>query len=103
MLHDETLRLPGPDDFPVPDPAQVQRELHAFLVNRGRQVAMDAGMDLDHTQAQYHALGRLDVLGQYPGVNPDLALILEMVAPNLEQGPGPAPETRYRSGPRERL
>lgn len=66
------------------DPAQVQGELRAFLVQRGRQVARD--LRLPHTTDQELAqLGRLDCIDQHPTLDPDLAQYLELVAHNLER------------------
>jgi hypothetical protein len=76
--------LPGPG--PEPDPVQVQGELHAYLVQRGQQVARD--MDLGHVQPHDLAeLGRLDCIAQHPGLDPELATHLEMIASTREHNP----------------
>lgn len=71
-------RMVGP--IPDPDPVQVQGELHAYLIQRGQQVAQDLGMAIDlFTPEELAELGRLDLLGTMPDVPQDLALHLAML------------------------
>jgi hypothetical protein len=85
-------RLPGPG--PQVDPAQVQGELHAYLVQRGRQVARDLGLGqlLDH---ELYRLGELDCIDQHPTLDPDLATHLEMIA---DQRDRPRPRVTLAQG-----
>jgi hypothetical protein len=67
---------------PPVDQAQVQAEVTAYLLQRGRDVAPDH--DLGHAQDQdLIELGRLDCIAQRPGVDPKLAVALEWAAHNL--------------------
>jgi hypothetical protein len=71
-------RMVGP--IPDPDPVQVQGELHAYLIQRGQQVAHDLGMAIDlFTPEELAELGRLDLLATMPDVPQDLALHLAML------------------------
>jgi hypothetical protein len=80
-------QMAGP--VPTPDPAQVQGELHAFLVQRGRQVAQD--LRLPHaTDQELAQLGRLDCIDQHPGLDPDLAVALETIAAGRGHNPFPS-------------
>jgi hypothetical protein len=84
-MHDEVRRLL--DQYPDPpaeelDPGQVQAHLHA----RGVRVARD--MDLGQVPADdLVALGKLDVLGQLPALDHDLALSLETIAAARDVNP----------------
>jgi hypothetical protein len=78
-------RLLAQDQVPTPDQAQVNAQLREYLTRRGRTVA--DGLDLGHVQDHHLAqLGRLDVLAQHPGLHPDLALHLEMIADQRDHG-----------------
>jgi hypothetical protein len=87
-LADQMARDAGHDLHTDHDPVQVQGELHAYLVQRGQQVARD--MDLGHVQDDDLAeLGRLDCIAQHPGLDPELATRLEMIASTREHNPTP--------------
>jgi hypothetical protein len=78
--------LAGP--VPTPDPAPVQGELHAHLVDRGRQVAQDHGLG-EVASDDLATLGELTVIGDNPTVDPGLALHLDMIG-WLEHNPFPS-------------
>jgi hypothetical protein len=75
-----------PDLQQAVDPGQVQDELRAYLVERGRQVVRDLPGIVDQaTPEELAVLGRADCIDQHPGLSPDLAQYLELVAHNLER------------------
>jgi hypothetical protein len=73
---------------PAPDPAQVQRRVHAYLVQRGRDLARDPALalDLDHASDEDLAeLGRLDAIAQAPELPPDVATYWAMFEAEQDQ------------------
>jgi hypothetical protein len=126
-MADRQARAAGHDLHFDHDPVQVERELHAYLVTRGQQLARD--MDLVNVHDDDLAdLGRLDCIAQHPTVSPGLACHLERIAairettvkqaqstaPDLDlssssvmehharSGPGPAPKARTTDSPKVR-
>jgi hypothetical protein len=84
VMHDDTAKLPGQDQFPPEE--QDQDQLQAHLLARGQQVAQD--MDLG--QVQPHDLidlGRLDILGRHPDTPQDLALVLDLLTAERDHDP----------------
>ena len=98
-LADQHAQAQGHDLHPDHDPAQVQGELHAYLIQRGRQVAQDLRLP-QATDQELAQLGRLDCIDQHPTLDPALAQYLELIAHNLER-PGPAPEAGQPPRPTE--
>jgi hypothetical protein len=69
----------------VIDPARVQAQLDAYLLQRGRRVA--EGQDLGQvTDQDLTTLGYLDAIAQHPTLSPGLAATLEMVADQRHPG-----------------
>jgi hypothetical protein len=99
----ERLRVERPS--PPPDPAQVQGELHTYLLERGRRLAQD--MDLGHVQDQdLIRLAELDCIAQYHYAPPAVALHLAMLADQAQGKVQTAPEThtnRIARADRDRL
>jgi hypothetical protein len=78
----ERLRAKGL--IPPHDPAATRAQLREYLTRRGQAIAQD--LDLDQaTPDELAELGRLDVLGQMPGVDQDLAPTLAMVTDGWHQ------------------
>jgi hypothetical protein len=72
----ERLRVERPS--PPPDPAQVQAQVHAYLLERGRTLAQD--LDLGHVQDQdLIRLAELDAIAQYDYAPPAVAPVLAML------------------------
>jgi hypothetical protein len=121
---DQLDAMIGP--IPPVDPAQVQREVNAWLLQRGRDMAQD--MDLGQQQDDdLVRLAELECIGKHPTLNPKVATTLEMVVARraamprewewssqearhqghrhaanetcTEDGPGPAPEPGGRTAP----
>jgi hypothetical protein len=69
----------------VIDPARVQAQLDAYLLERGRTVA--EGQDLGQVSDQdLTTLGYLDAIAQHPTLSPGLAATLEMVGDRRHPG-----------------
>jgi len=87
MLPDDHLtrkldRLIGGVPEQATDSAPVQGEVDAHLLQRGRHVARDQG--LDHARDEdLTRLGELDAIAQHPGLSPRLATSLEAIASKL--------------------
>jgi hypothetical protein len=64
------------------DPAQVERDRHAYLVQRGRALATDQGLS-QHDEQKLALLGELDIIARHPGLRPGLAVLLTQTADQL--------------------